>query len=125
MSSLTTSTLWTTPCTSWVILDWLLQAAQAIVTELKKVMQGNAGMPEAFFVVQCLVMMSQNTEMLLTCNATCRYIPAEILKGDVSDLQKADIFMLGITLYELATNLELPTGKHQQITTSKCSHSAQ
>ncbi|DBB07912.1 TPA: hypothetical protein ACH3X3_009300 [Trebouxia sp. C0006] len=53
-----------------------------------------------------------------SCSGNCnrieegdaRYIPAEVLKGDVSDLQKADIFMLGITLYELATNLELPTG---------------
>lgn len=62
--------------------------------------------------------------MLLTCNVTCRYIPAEVLKGDVSDLQKADIFMLGITLYELATNLELPTGKHQLITIPIYSHLA-
>ena len=88
-------------------------------------MQGNAGMFEAFFAVQCCVKISQNTEMLLTCNLTCRYIPAEVLKGDVSDLQKADIFMLGITLYELATNLELPTGKHQQFITCRCSHLAQ
>ena len=88
-------------------------------------MQGNAGMLEAFFAVQCAVMMSQNTEMLQTCHVTCRYIPAEVLKGDVSDLQKADIFMLGITLYELATNLELPTGKHQQFITCRCSHLAQ
>ncbi len=88
-------------------------------------MQGNPGMSEAFFAVQCSVMMSRIIEMLLTCNATCRYIPAEVLKGDVSDLQKADIFMLGITLYELATNLELPTGKHRQITAIKYSHLAQ
>ena len=80
---------------------------------------------EAFLAVQCSVMTSQNIDMLLTCNATCRYIPAEVLKGDVSDLQKADIFMLGITLYELATNLELPTGKHQQFIASTCSHLAQ
>ena len=80
---------------------------------------------KAFFAVQCSVKIPQNTEMLLTCNLTCRYIPAEVLKGDVSDLQKADIFMLGITLYELATNLELPTGKLQQITISKYRHVAQ
>ena len=43
--------------------------------------------------------------------AVCRYIPAEVLKGDLTDLQKADVFMLGITLYELATNAELPTGE--------------
>ena len=85
-------------------------------------MQGNAGMSEAFFAVQCSVMMSQTTEMLLTCSVTCRYIPAEVLKGDMSDLQKADVFMLGITLYELATNLELPTGKHQQVHNTSANH---
>lgn len=45
------------------------------------------------------------------CCAKYRYIPAEVLKGDVTDLQKSDMFMLGITLYELATNKELPTGE--------------
>ena len=41
----------------------------------------------------------------------CRYIPAEVLNGDLSELPKADMFMLGITLYELAMCMELPTGE--------------
>ena len=43
----------------------------------------------------------------------CRYIPAEILRGDYSQLAKADMFMLGITLYELTSRQPLPTGKSQ------------
>ena len=46
------------------------------------------------------------------CCVLCRYIPSEILKGNAVDLKKADMFMLGITLYELATNRDLPTGEH-------------
>lgn len=51
------------------------------------------------------------------CNQQCsfeegdaRYIPAEILNGQLRDLPKADMFMLGITLYELTTCMDLPTG---------------
>lgn len=40
-----------------------------------------------------------------------RYIPSEVLKGQTTDLQKADMFMLGITLYELTTCMDLPTGE--------------
>ena len=39
-----------------------------------------------------------------------RYIPSEVLNGQTADLQKADMFMLGITLYELTTCMDLPTG---------------
>lgn len=38
----------------------------------------------------------------------CRYLPAEILHEDFSHLQKADIFSLGITLYEAAGGGPLP-----------------
>lgn len=39
-----------------------------------------------------------------------RYIPSEVLQGTVTDLHKADMFMLGITMYELVTLQDLPTG---------------
>lgn len=34
----------------------------------------------------------------------CRYLAKEVLRGDLRDLTKADIFSLGLVLYELATN---------------------
>ena len=39
-----------------------------------------------------------------------RYIPQEILNDDFSALDKANIFMLGASLYELASGTQLPTG---------------
>ncbi|CAK9298822.1 unnamed protein product [Gordionus sp. m RMFG-2023] len=38
----------------------------------------------------------------------CRYLPIEILQEDYSDITKADIFSLGISLYEAASNTPLP-----------------
>ncbi|ALC38648.1 wee [Drosophila busckii] len=38
----------------------------------------------------------------------CRYLPKEILQDDYSDLFKADIFSLGITLFEVAGGGPLP-----------------
>ena len=45
--------------------------------------------------------------------AMCRYIPQEILNDDFSALDKANIFMLGASLYELASGAQLPTGAQQ------------
>lgn len=40
-----------------------------------------------------------------------RYLARELLKGDLSDLKKADVFSLGLMCYELATNPKgLPCG---------------
>ncbi|KAK9810850.1 hypothetical protein WJX73_002128 [Symbiochloris irregularis] len=39
----------------------------------------------------------------------CRYLPRELLNDDHSQLDKADMFALGCTLYELATNCTLPS----------------
>ena len=44
----------------------------------------------------------------------CRYIPQEILNDDFSALDKANIFMLGASLYELASGAQLPTGARQR-----------
>lgn len=40
----------------------------------------------------------------------CRYLAAEVLAGDRGGLDKADMFALGATLYELATRIMLPRG---------------
>ena len=44
----------------------------------------------------------------------CRYIPQEILNDDFSALDKANVFMLGASLYELASGAQLPTGAWQR-----------
>lgn len=36
----------------------------------------------------------------------CRYLAWEVMQGDVSQLPSADVFSLGLTVYELATNPE-------------------
>lgn len=38
----------------------------------------------------------------------CSYLPLELLNNDTRHLDKADIFALGATLYELATGCGLP-----------------
>ena len=39
-----------------------------------------------------------------------RYIPQEVLKDNFSALDRADVFMLGASLYELALGTHLPSG---------------
>ncbi len=39
-----------------------------------------------------------------------RYIPLEVLNDDFGALDRADMFMLGASLYELAIGIQLPTG---------------
>ena len=39
-----------------------------------------------------------------------RYIPQEVLNDDFRALDRADMFMLGASLYELATGTHLPSG---------------
>ncbi|EFN52084.1 hypothetical protein CHLNCDRAFT_37008 [Chlorella variabilis] len=43
----------------------------------------------------------------------CRYLPLEVLRGELGQLAKADMFALGASLLELATRAELPSGGHQ------------
>eukprot|EP00746_Dinoflagellata_sp_MGD_P002715 gnl/MRDRNA2_/MRDRNA2_105314_c0_seq1.p1 gnl/MRDRNA2_/MRDRNA2_105314_c0~~gnl/MRDRNA2_/MRDRNA2_105314_c0_seq1.p1 ORF type:complete len:551 (+),score=77.14 gnl/MRDRNA2_/MRDRNA2_105314_c0_seq1:64-1653(+) len=38
------------------------------------------------------------------CEGDCRYLAREVLRGDLSDLQRADVFSLGIMTYELSVN---------------------
>jgi hypothetical protein len=40
----------------------------------------------------------------------CRYLPLELLNADFRWLDKADMFALGATLFELSSRSELPTG---------------
>ena len=54
----------------------------------------------------------------------CRYIPQEILNDDFSALDKANIFMLGASLYELASGAQLPTGAWQRFTLAHSSPSS-
>ncbi|KAL4424004.1 hypothetical protein ABPG75_001305 [Micractinium tetrahymenae] len=42
-----------------------------------------------------------------------RYLPLEVLNGQLGQLHKADMFSLGATLLELATRTELPSGGQQ------------
>ena len=42
-----------------------------------------------------------------------RYLPLEVLNGQLGQLHKADMFALGATLLELATRSELPSGGQQ------------
>ncbi|BDA40733.1 Wee1-like protein kinase [Coccomyxa sp. Obi] len=50
-----------------------------------------------------------------------RYIPLEVLNDDFGALDRADMFMLGASLYELATGTQLPKGgdKYQEIRQGK------
>ncbi|PSC73365.1 Wee1 kinase isoform B [Micractinium conductrix] len=43
----------------------------------------------------------------------CRYLPLEVMNGQLGQLHKADMFALGATLLELATRVELPSGGQQ------------
>lgn len=38
----------------------------------------------------------------------CRYLPKELLRDDYSQLQKADVFSIALTVYEAATKKQLP-----------------
>jgi serine/threonine protein kinase len=38
------------------------------------------------------------------CEGDCRYLAKEVLRGDLTDLPRADVFSLGLVCYELATN---------------------
>ncbi|ESO02569.1 hypothetical protein HELRODRAFT_106737 [Helobdella robusta] len=38
----------------------------------------------------------------------CRYLPKEILQENTTDVQKADIFSLSLTVYEAGSNVEMP-----------------
>lgn len=46
-----------------------------------------------------------------------RYLAPEMINGDYSNLEKADVFALGASMYELATGRPLPTGgdRYQQL----------
>jgi len=43
----------------------------------------------------------------------CRYLPHEVMNSDYSRLDKADMFALGITLYEMVTMTDAPQGGKQ------------
>lgn len=51
----------------------------------------------------------------------CRYLPPELLRGELGQLHKADMFALGASLLELATRTELPAGgqQYQDLRTGK------
>lgn len=49
-------------------------------------------------------------QRLTSCILTFRYLAPEVLRGERDNLEKADIFALGASLYELALGKDLPSG---------------
>ena len=46
-----------------------------------------------------------------SCKPAGRYLPQELLNDKLDHLDKADMFALGISIYELASGTTLPTGQ--------------
>ena len=77
---------------------------------MKRVTQGNCSRILVLKQCACFHVCGNKVEVNVSCD-NFRYIPMEVLQGNVTDLCKADMFMLGITMYELVTLQDLPTGK--------------
>lgn len=56
---------------------------------------------------------NRTSQLLLQAPTLCSYLPLEVLRGELGQLAKADMFALGASLLELATRAELPSGGHQ------------
>lgn len=54
----------------------------------------------------------------LTFWAACRYLPAEVMNGNYGRLDKADMFSLGLTLYQLATGVDPPESESSSVVVS-------
>lgn len=58
----------------------------------------------------CYLCLRLPSTLSMVMNA-CRYLSPEVLNSDYSQLEKADVFALGATMYQLATGADLPTGE--------------